>query len=79
MPAVVLSGLFEMRKIGDPGGAGAVETALATLVAFIVGYATIAWLLKWLTNHSMMIFVVYRVALGILVIALAATGLIEAT
>ena len=74
VPAVVLSGLFEMRKIGDPGGAGAVETALATLAAFIVGYAAIAWLLKWLTNHSMMIFVVYRVALGIIVIALAATG-----
>jgi undecaprenyl-diphosphatase len=79
VPAVVLSGLFEMRKIGDPGGAGAVETALATIAAFAVGYAAIAWLLKWLTNHSMMIFVVYRVALGIIVIALAATGVIEAS
>jgi len=79
VPAVVLSGLFEMRKIGDPGGAGAVETALATLAAFIVGYAAIAWLLRWLTSHSTMIFVVYRVALGLLVIALTATGVIEAS
>ena len=78
-PAVVLSGLFEMRKIGDPGGAGAIETALATIAAFVVGYAAIAWLLKWLANHSMMIFVVYRVALGALVIALTATGAIEAS
>src|SRR6201999_1329823 len=38
VPAVVLSGLFELRKIGDPGGAGAVPTILATIAAFIVGY-----------------------------------------
>ena len=70
----MLSGLFEMRKIGDPGGAGAVQTALATLAAFVVGYASIAWLLKWLATHSTMVFVVYRVALGVLVIALTAAG-----
>ena len=79
VPAVVLSGLFEMRKIGDPGGAGAFETAIATLAAFIVGYASIAWLLKWLANHSTMVFVVYRVVLGAVVILLAATGVIEAS
>ena len=53
-----------------------VPTALATLAAFIVGYASIAWLLRWLTTHSTMVFVVYRVALGALVIALTATGVI---
>ena len=77
VPAVVLSGLFELRKIGDEGGAGFVPTAIATLLAFIVGYATIAFLLRWLTSHSTAIFVVYRVLLGALVIGLTAAGAIS--
>jgi undecaprenyl-diphosphatase len=76
VPAVVLSGLFEARKIGDPGGAGFAPTAIATVLAFIVGYATIAFLLKWLTSHSTLIFVIYRVALGALVLVLTASGAI---
>jgi undecaprenyl-diphosphatase len=77
VPAVVLSGLFELRKIGDGDGAGAVPTAIATLLAFIVGYASIAFLLRWLSNHSVAIFVVYRIALGTLVLALTASGAIS--
>jgi undecaprenyl-diphosphatase len=77
VPAVVLSGLFELRKVGDPGGAGAVPTIIATVLAFVVGYASIAFLLRWLTSHSLTIFVVYRVALGVLVIALTASGAIS--
>ena len=77
VPAVVLSGLFELRHIGDEGAAGAVPTAIATLLAFVVGYASIAFLLRWLTSHSTAVFVVYRVALGALVIALTAAGAIS--
>jgi undecaprenyl-diphosphatase len=73
----VLSGLFELRKVGDPGGAGAAETAIATLLAFIVGYASIAFLLRWLNSHSLVVFVVYRVVLGALVIGLTAAGAIS--
>ena len=76
VPAVVLSGLFELRKIGEEEGAGLGPTILATFFAFIVGYASIAFLLRWLTSHTMGIFVVYRVALGVLVLALAAAGAI---
>ena len=76
VPAVVISGLFELRKIGDEGGAGAAPTILATLAAFLVGYASIAFLLRWLTRHSTAVFVAYRVALGALVLALAGTGVI---
>ena len=79
VPAVVLSGLFEARKIGDEGGEAFVPTLLATIAAFIVGYASIAWLLRWLASHSMAIFVVYRVVLGALVIILTATGAISAS
>ncbi len=77
VPAVVLSGAFELRKIGEEGGAGFVPTAIATLLAFIVGYATIAFLLRWLTSHSTAVFVAYRVVLGSLVIALTASGAIS--
>jgi undecaprenyl-diphosphatase len=77
VPAVVLSGLFELRKIGDPGGAGFAPTLIATILAFIVGYASIAWLLRYLVSHSTAIFVAYRVALGALVLALTAGGAIS--
>ena len=80
VPAVVLSGLFEMRSIGsDHGGAAAgfTATAVATVLAFIVGYASIAFLLRFVANHSIAIFCGYRVLLGVAVLALAGAGLIS--
>ena len=77
VPAVVLSGVFEVRHIGEGDGASVAATALATLVAFASGYAAIAWLLRYLAHHSLRVFVAYRIPLGILVIALAATGAIS--
>jgi undecaprenyl-diphosphatase len=76
VPAVVLSGLFELRKIGDGGNAGALETVVATLLAFVVGYASIAWLLKYLVRHPVTLFVVYRIILGVVVLTLVAAGTI---
>jgi undecaprenyl-diphosphatase len=77
VPAVVLSGLFELRKVGEAGGPSATATVIATLVAFVTGYAAIAWLLRYLSTHTLEIFVIYRIALGLLVLALAATGAIS--
>jgi undecaprenyl-diphosphatase len=77
VPAVVLSGVFELRHITDDDGAGAVPTLLATVLAFVVGYASIAFLLRWLAHHSTAIFVAYRVVLGTLVLALTAAGAIS--
>ena len=77
VPAVVLSGLFELRNVGEGEHAAAVPTAIATLAAFVVGYASIALLLRYLGNHSTVVFVVYRVLLGMLVLALVATGTIS--
>lgn len=77
VPAVVGSGLFELRHIGEEGGAGLAPTALATLLAFVSGYAAIAWLLRYLATHDLTVFVVYRIPLGILVLVLAATGAIS--
>src|SRR3954453_4413207 len=60
IPAVVLSGLFELRKIGDPGGAAAGPTIIATLLAFVVGYASIAFLLRFLTRYGLIADLVYE-------------------
>jgi undecaprenyl-diphosphatase len=80
IPAVVLSGLFELKGVVDGsahGAAGAGATALATLLAFVTGYASIALLLRFLTTHTTAVFVAYRVVLGAAVLALAGTHAIS--
>src|SRR5215210_3719076 len=77
VPAVVLSGLFELRHVGEGGGAPAGATALATVLAFVSGYASIAFLLRWLASHSIGVFVAYRFILGAAVLALVAAGAIS--
>ena len=77
VPAVVASGLFELKDIGGDNSAGFGATALATLLAFVVGYASIAFLLRFLARHPVTVFVVYRVGLGIVVLALVASGAIS--
>jgi undecaprenyl-diphosphatase len=79
IPAVVLSGLFEARKIGDKSGPGVGLTGLALVFAFVVGLASIHWLLRWLSNHGTYVFIYYRVALGALLIVLLSTGTLNAT
>ncbi|MEA2324986.1 MAG: undecaprenyl-diphosphatase [Solirubrobacteraceae bacterium] len=76
VPAVVLSGLFELRHIGE-GGIPVGATVIATVLAFVTGYAAIAFLLRWLVRHSLGVFVGYRVLLGAGVIVLAAAGAIN--
>ena len=76
VPAVVLSGLFELRGVVDGSAEGAIgigPTAVATLLAFVSGYASIAFLLKFLTTHTTGVFVAYRVVLGAAVLVLAGT------
>ena len=77
VPAVVLSGLFELRHVGEGGGAPAGATALATVLAFVVGYVSIAFLLRYLVRHSIGVFAAYRVIIGIVVVALAAASVIN--
>jgi undecaprenyl-diphosphatase len=80
IPAVVLSGLLELGSIlsGEEGETtSAFGLVVATLLAFVVGYASIAFLLRYLTNHSTRIFVAYRVVLGVVVLALTSAGVIS--
>jgi len=76
VPAVVLSGLFELRHAGE-GNLPIGTTALATLLAFVTGYASIAFLLRYLVRHSIGVFVAYRLVLGVIVLILAATNTIS--
>lgn len=78
IPAVVLSGIYEFNDaLGQSTGVDTPALIVATIVSFIVGYWSIAFLLKWLTNHSMAIFVGYRIVLGLIVIGLTASGAIS--
>jgi undecaprenyl-diphosphatase len=76
VPAVVLSGLFELRHAGE-GNLPIGATIIATALAFVSGYASIAFLLRYLERHSIGVFVGYRVVLGALVLGLAAAGAIS--
>ena len=79
VPAVVLSGLYELKDVVRGTAEGAVglgPTAVATVVSFITGYAAIALFLRYLASHTMGLFVAYRVALGLAVLTLAAGGTI---
>ena len=79
IPAVVLSGLFELRHIGEKGAPGVGVTVLATIISFGVGLATIAWLMRYISRHSTLVFVVYRIAMGALLLVLLITGVLHGT
>lgn len=74
VPAVVLSGLFQLKDIGTNGAPAWGPTLVATAVAFVVGFASIAWLLRWLVRHTTFVFMVYRVIVGTVVLILLWTG-----
>jgi undecaprenyl-diphosphatase len=77
VPAVVLSGLFELRHAGDNQIASVGALAISTVLAFVFGYLSIAFLLRYLTTHSTAIFVIYRVVLGTVVLVLVSSGAIH--
>lgn len=80
IPAVVGAGVFELKDIAgsdNPYGVG--PTAVATVVSFVVGYAAIAWLLRYVSTHSYTPFVLYRIALGAATMLLIGTGVLSAT
>ncbi|MGH8971251.1 MAG: undecaprenyl-diphosphate phosphatase, partial [Actinomycetes bacterium] len=78
IPAVLVSGLFELKDVLD--GTAPVEwgpTLLATVVAFGVGLAVIVYFLRYISTHTFRPFVVYRVVLGLVVLGLLAGGVID--
>ena len=79
VPAVLGSGLYQLVKsVGEPAVYGPLETLAATLVAFVVGLLVIAFFMNWISKRSFLPFVIYRIALGTLVLVLLATGVLAA-
>ncbi|GAB2538754.1 undecaprenyl-diphosphate phosphatase [Nocardia heshunensis] len=83
IPAVVASGLFSLPDAFEPAGEGlnasGPQLLVATIVSFVVGYASVAWLLKFVARHSLDWFVGYRIVLGVTVMVLLATDVVSAT
>jgi undecaprenyl-diphosphatase len=78
IPAVVISGVFSIPDVVETGGTGltpsGAQMVVATLIAFVLGYASIAWLLRYVAHHTFYPFVLYRVALGATVLGLLISG-----
>jgi undecaprenyl-diphosphatase len=79
IPAVVASGIFQLPDVFAGDGPSGPQLVVATLIAFAVGYAAIAWLLRYVEHHSVYLFVWYRLALGALLFVALGAGWIAAT
>jgi undecaprenyl-diphosphatase len=79
VPAIVLSGLYGFADIlaSEEVEVGYGALAISTFFAFVSGYASIAFLLRFLATNSTLVFVVYRVTLGVVALALVGAGVIE--
>ncbi|WP_433888103.1 undecaprenyl-diphosphate phosphatase [Streptomyces sp. CA-111067] len=76
LPALTGAGLYELKD-ATSGGVGAPALVVGTLVSFVVAYASIAWLLKYIAHHSFNAFVIYRIVVGFLMIGLLTTGVLD--
>ena len=79
IPAVLASGVYQALDIGSDPAVAWGPTILATLIAFVIGYAVIAWLIRYVSSNSYMPFVFYRIGLGTLVLVLLGTGVLTST
>jgi undecaprenyl-diphosphatase len=83
IPAVFASGLFSLpdafKPVSEGMSATGLQLAVAVLIAFVVGLAAIAWLLRFLVRHRMYWFVAYRVVIGVVVMVLLGTRVVAAT
>ncbi|WP_099298751.1 undecaprenyl-diphosphate phosphatase [Corynebacterium dentalis] len=81
IPAVLASGLFSLPDAFSPEAgqaASGLQLFVGTAIAFAVGYASIAWLLRFVAHHSFAWFAAWRIPVGLLVMALLAAGVLQA-
>ena len=76
IPAVLLSGFYQLAKSAGDGALAAGPTILATLVSFGVGYGVIVWFLKLISTKSYQPFVVYRIVMAAVVLVLVAANVL---
>jgi undecaprenyl-diphosphatase len=77
IPAVVASGFFQLATAGAGESQPPVQTLVATVVAFVVGFAVIAWFMRFISTRTFELFVGYRILLAIAVYALLGFGVIS--
>ncbi|MFD8964382.1 undecaprenyl-diphosphate phosphatase [Streptomyces sp. NPDC059568] len=77
IPSLTGAGLYELKD-ATGGGVGALPLAVGTVVSFVVAYASIAWLLKFVAKHSFNAFVIYRVVIGVALFGLLGAGVLNA-
>ncbi|MFF5108202.1 undecaprenyl-diphosphate phosphatase [Streptosporangium sp. NPDC000509] len=77
IPAVLGAGFLELFKIGDGESPEWGPTILSTVISFVVGYLAVSWFLKYISTHRFTGFVIYRIALGIIIIALVSFGILD--
>ncbi|MEV0495379.1 undecaprenyl-diphosphate phosphatase [Streptomyces atratus] len=75
IPALTGAGLYELKDAVG-AGVGAAPLVVGTAVSFVVAYASIAWLLKFVARHSFNAFVIYRIIVGTLLFGLLASGVL---
>jgi undecaprenyl-diphosphatase len=77
IPALTAAGVLEaVTKASDiSNGIGWGPTLVGVVVSFIVAYAAVAWFLRYVARHTFTLFIVYRVILGVIVLAVVASGL----
>src|SRR5882757_4918884 len=78
VPAVAAAGIFELPKVMKAHEIGGAPLVIGLGVAFVSGYASIAWLLRFLRSRTTIPFVIYRVLLGIVILALLFSGRLAA-
>jgi len=78
IPALTAAGLYELKDV-DPSVVGMGQLAVGTVISFVVAYASIAWLLRFVAHHPITTFVWYRVALGLVLIVVLGAGWLTAT
>ncbi|HRC08025.1 MAG TPA: undecaprenyl-diphosphate phosphatase [Miltoncostaeales bacterium] len=78
IPALTAAGVFEAITT-DLSQLGGGQMLVGIAVAFVVAYASIAWLLKFVAGHTLTSFVSYRVVLGVVLLVLLASGVMGAT
>ncbi|MFE0364892.1 undecaprenyl-diphosphate phosphatase [Streptomyces griseoaurantiacus] len=76
VPAVLASGVFELKDAAEGGHVTWGPTLFATVIAFVSGYVVISWFMKFVSSKSFMPFVWYRIALGILLFMLVGAGVL---
>lgn len=81
IPALIAAGILQAITESDKiaSSVGWTSTVVATAVSFVVAYASVAWLLKYVAKHTYALFIWYRVALSLVLIILLAAGTITAT